>query len=161
MAKKASGPVEDAGHAAENPDADEVFDTARVHEGGRMIGIRPAVTFDAAYAEYFRSVCRGQRAQQVEMQSVWWDYASAAHAAIAAHDGAGLLRAQQAFHEEWARVSDPARFHESVREAFDAYQQKISHAFAATDLTRLPPGALEAIGRGVSHVAAHRMGAGV
>jgi hypothetical protein len=161
MARKASGPVEDAGRAADNPDADEVFDAAPDQEGGRTTGIRPAVTFDGAYADYFRSVCRGQRAQQVEMQRVWCDYASAAHAAMVTHDGAGLQRAQRAFQEEWARVSDPARFHESVREAFDAYQQKISHAFAATDLTRLPPGALEAIGRGVSHVAAHRMGAGV
>lgn len=158
MARKASGTVEEAESVAERP-----YDDVYADGGGAAAATEvraPAPTFDGAYSEYFRSVCRGQRAQQVEMQRVWCDYVRAMQAAIVTHDSNGALRAQNSFHQEWARVADPARFQESVRDAFDAYQQKISHAFAATDLTRLPPGALEAIGRSVSHVAAHRMGIG-
>lgn len=153
MAKKAAEPVEDAGTASEGPDG-EVFEAAPYEER------KPAQTFEGAYADYFSSVCRGQRAQQVEMQRVYADYVMAMQAAMAVHDGFAALRAQKLFEQEWARVSDPARFQESVRDAFADYQQKISHAFAATDLTRLAPGALEAVGRSVSYVAAHRMGVG-
>jgi hypothetical protein len=163
MAKKASGSGQDAGSPAmENADAEAVFQAAPHDERGRghERHVRKTPTFDEAYAEYFRSVCRGQRAQQVEMQRVWCDYVTFTQAAVVTHDTHGLIHAQKKFHEEWARVADPARFHESVRDAFDTYQQRLGHVLAVTDLTRLPPAALDALGRSVSAVAAHRMGIG-
>lgn len=153
MSRKAAGPADDAAAGSEDLGI-------QVSEAAPNLLARRTHTFEGAYAEYFSTVCLGQHAHRAELQRMYGEYLTAMRAAMATLDGDAALRAQRTFEREWVRLSDPSRLQEGVRDAFAAYQQNVSHAFAAADLTRLAPGELEAISRGVWHVATHRIWAG-